>query len=153
MEVEILDTISVKHLIEHIRWTPLMGVPGYPDRSLAVEKQKSGDEDIRDVCISPYENADIKIKRVRPIDLLPTSYYGLTRNVKQQLELRDALKKEGFDNSVLGTGTMSDKPGQKNVGGLVYRVDDTIYTIFTTISEFPMDARYGRVEMPMLKLM
>ena len=150
MNVEILETISVEHVIEHIMWTPLMGVPGWADRSEAVEKQKRGDDDIRELCVFPYENADITIKRVRPIDLHPTSYYGLERNVEQQLKLRDALRKKGFDNFVLGTGTMSNKPGQKNVGGLVYRVDDTIYTIFPTISEFPMDKRYGRVEMPML---
>jgi hypothetical protein len=150
MKVEILERISVEHVIEHIRSTPLMGVPGFLDRATAVEKQNKGDQEIKNLCTFPYETADIIIKRVRPIDLLPTSYYGLREGVKKQLELREALKDKGLDNFMLGTGTMSNRPGQDNVGGLVFRVDDTIYTIIPTISEFPIDVRYGRIDRLML---
>ncbi len=142
MHTKLVYTIPVKIMLEHIRKTPLSWIKEVGDIQKSVELQNLSPDKVKDKCDFPYTDALIRIRSIHPEHILPTSYYELRTEKEKQERIREELiKEQEIDILKLGTGEFSEN--NRDIAGLIVKINGNYFTIMPTISEFPFDFGYG----------
>lgn len=142
MKIEILHKLSSEDVTSHIRQTPLSYIPSVGELEKSMSLQKAGSRSAYENSIFPYKESEIDIISVDPNNIRPTSFYELREGKERQRNIRDTLlQTEGIDILLLGTHHFSKD--EENIAGLIVGSHSKIYTIIPTISEYPIDERYG----------
>lgn len=144
MDIEILHYLPARDVKEHIRETPLSYISSVGDLKRSMSLQKQGENFAYENSIFPYKEACIDIIATDPAQINPTSFYELREGKERQKNIRETLlNNEGLDVLLLGTGELSEE--KEDIAGLIVNSDHGIYTIIPTISEYPINEKYGDI--------
>lgn len=126
--MRLVEKIPEELVFEDVRQTPLMC--DQFGKNIATD-QNVDYNNVRDRLILPYEGADVRLEIVNPLDVNPTSYYGLNKCLEKQRFIRETIQRsDGIDTLLLGTGN--------NPAGLILEDGGIYYVMMPVVTEYPM---------------